>query len=139
VLPVPVYSFSDEDGPQRLGTAGDVRPSPGKRRISFFALDRPAAGTVPVHWRREAGGIVLTVGASSAPRGREPRPLFHALPADAKNPPATAVPLYEFAAEDGTRRAYSTDNSGIPAGYRRSPKPICLVWRNPIGPSIQLD
>ncbi|MFQ5809101.1 MAG: hypothetical protein ACE5JM_05735, partial [Armatimonadota bacterium] len=120
VLPVPVYDVSDDGEPQRLGTARDIGERPGTRRIAFFALDRPAPGTAPVY-------------------GREGQPLFHGLPADVEEPPATAVPLCEFVGERATRRAYSTEEAGAAAGYRRSPKPICLVWQNPMGASIEWD
>ncbi|MFQ6131023.1 MAG: hypothetical protein ACE5R4_03230 [Armatimonadota bacterium] len=140
VLPVPVYSLSDEGGPERLGTVRHLGAARKAGAIAFFALDRPKPGSVPVYaWQDEAGGTALAVNRSSVPGRREPQPLFHALPPEAKDPPATAAPLYEFVAEGGTRRAYSTDRSRALAGYRRSPKAVCLVWRNPIGLAIPWD
>lgn len=67
----------------------------------------------------------------AAPAGLPPRPAFYGLPADTKDPPAAAIPLYEVVHRDGRRRAYSTDGSWTQPGYERAKQPLCLVWRNP--------
>ena len=106
------------------------------RPIAFFALDRPKAGAVPVYEvRANNGSLSLTVG--SAPATGEP--LFHALPADAKDPPETTVPLYEFTEEDGDKRAYGAGKDAAIPGYKRAEQPACRVWRNPIQWSFPVD
>jgi len=90
---------------------------------AFFALDRPRPGSVPVY---AAGGLTLR-----AP-GPDAKPAFHALPAALRDPPATAVPLYEFVHKDGRRRAYATDKEWREDGFTRQARPICLVWPNPM-------
>jgi hypothetical protein len=121
-LPVPAYALGREGADDRFATLRQLDKGPGGRAVAFFALDRPGKGTVPVH----AGEAGLEAGT------RPGTPLFHALPADMKEPPATAVPLYEFVPEDGKKRAYSIDADATIPGYRRAEKPLCLVWRNPI-------
>ena len=92
-------------GVRRVGRrrAGVVRRRCGRRkarkpRVAFFAPDRPFAGGVAVL----AGKDGLRVGGPE-----EKGALFYALPADAKDPPAGARPLYECRRSDGDRRAYS--------------------------------
>ena len=120
-LPVPVYAVGT-DVPDRFATMRELAKGPESRPVAFFALERAGKGTVPVH----AGETGLAVG---------PRPgtvLFHALPADAKEPPAAAVPLFEFVHEDGKKRAYSTDGDWKAPGYRKAEQPLGLVWRSPL-------
>jgi hypothetical protein len=124
-LPVPIYNLSEEGPPARFGTVRELKAKQSAP-VAFFALDRSGEGTVPVYAGDEGA---LRIGAS---KDRQPAPVFHALPADSKQQPATAVPLYEFVHKDGRRRAYSTDGDWTSPGYERSAKPICLVWRNPL-------
>jgi len=132
-LPVAVYQLSDGDVPSRFGTASRLGEPRAARPVAFFACDRKAEGTVPVsEWRTDGGGRALRVGERPESVSHDlPEPLFFALPADTKEPPAASVPLYEFVDEDGLQRAYSTDGSRLMPGYRRVEKPICLVWRDP--------
>jgi hypothetical protein len=135
VLAVPVYDLSEgAEPPGAFGTRSRWKAGMRARRIAFFAPDRPGQGTVPVCERTGDGDSrILQVG--DPPRsadGDKPAPVFHALPAEIKAPPPTTVPLYEFRHEDGARRAYSTDRSWSRPGFRRSERPLCLVWRNPM-------
>jgi hypothetical protein len=79
--------------------------SPG-HRVAFFALDRPSAGTIPV-------------GTPA---------LFHALPTDAKEPPASTSILYESKAKDGSI-VYFTDEARL---LLEAGRPVARVWRNPM-------
>lgn len=122
-LPVPVY-----DHPGAFGFAtGSEHAGPGPPR--FFALERPGEGTLPV-WqgRTEDGG-------RPALRLGEPEdgvaPLFHAMPAETKDAPATTVALYECVSDDGRAWVYTTDPSKAPAGFRAADRPLCLVWKAP--------
>jgi hypothetical protein len=117
ILPVPVYAL----GEGRYGFVGEVKPK-GQLAPAFFALDRPRTGTVPVY---AGGGLTLAAPAPGA------KPVFHALPPDLRDPPATATPLYEFIHRDAKQRTYTTEKGWQGEGFSRSEKPICLVWRGP--------
>lgn len=100
------------------------------RRVGFFALERPDEGTIPIFEVGEGERRTWVAGEAPQP-GAVPK--FHAPAADAASPPKskTTVPLYEFRREGGAERAYATVESL--EGYRRSEKPLCRVWINPIG------
>jgi hypothetical protein len=134
VLPVAVYRLSDEDGADRFATAERFdrsRPRP----VAFFACDRAAEGTIPIYERKKRTGETLLRGSlgPKAPADAESEPLFYALPADTKDPPAATVPLYEYVHKDGVKRDYLPDGSPSPPDFRRVEPPICLVWRDPNG------
>jgi hypothetical protein len=118
VLPAPVYAL----GEGRFGFVQDVKPK-AELAPAFFALDRPRHGSVPVY---AAGGLTLR-----AP-GPDAKPVFHALPADLRDAPTTAAPLYEFVHKDGRRRVYATGREWRGDGFVRGEKPICLVWPGPM-------
>jgi hypothetical protein len=91
-LPAPIYEV---DGRY-------LSRSPG-HRVVFFALDRPAAGTLPIG---------------------DP-PLFHALSVDREGPTTTI--LHEQTGKDGLK-TYSTE----PRPDLGPAKPIARVWRSPM-------
>lgn len=122
-LPVP-FDVVSEGAPERL-VPGSGLAANRKRAIAFFALDQAGTGTVPVHERKDGG---LQLGEAPRPEGK---PVFYALPAATKQPPATATPLFEFVHRDGQRRAYSTDPAWSAEGYTKAREPFCLVWRSP--------
>jgi hypothetical protein len=133
-LPVPIYDVSPGNLPNRFVTGQQAQLDPTSWRIAFFAPDRPAPGLVSVDAVADAkGNLALIVGTpigqSAESAGR--KPLFYALPADAKSPPATTAPLYEFVTSDKSSRAYSVDAAWSAPGYQRNEKPLCLVWRSP--------
>lgn len=133
-LPAPVYDVSDGDVPNAFAMGQQSPSQPTDWRIAFFAPDRPAPKTIPVYASADAKqGMVLTIGpATSRPAENSGQPpLFYALPADTKTPPATTTPLTDFVSNDGSSHAYSTDASWSAPGYRRVEKPLCLVWRSP--------
>ena len=78
----------------------------------------------------------LRVGAASSEK--DAAPVFYALPADFKEPPATTRLLYEFIAADG-QRAYSTDRDWTEPGFKRSDQPVCRVWHNPLSSRIHVE
>jgi len=130
VLPVPVYSLNDKI-PSTIGTtaACGFALSDGSahrgvsRQVSFFACDRPAPGLVTIIATGDRGyraavpaeNLVGTV-------------MFHALPADAKDPPATTIPLFVYSQG---RNYYLGDESTSAPGYRRADQPLCRVWKSP--------
>ena len=129
----PLYDYNqvmytlDLDDP-RLNLPVPVDLAPGDL-APFFALERPAEGTVPVFEVEAEGGRTLVVG-NEPEAGASPK--FHALPADLDEPPTTTAPLFEFNPEAGEAGpVYSTAESV--EGHRRSEHPICRVWNNPIG------
>jgi len=133
-LPVAVYVTSDPRAPNQFATLRKLRaalpPPPSRPPAAFLALERPGESTVAVYQSAGAGGLSLRVG--TPPVGESVQAVFHALPAELEKPPATAVPLHEFVDDTTGRRAYSTDLDWAQPGFRRSAKPICLVWRNPV-------
>ncbi|MBI4586649.1 MAG: hypothetical protein HY717_21770 [Planctomycetes bacterium] len=132
-LPAPVYRAPGRERPDRFGAAKDFKTVPPPAAIAFFAPDRPGLGTAPVYAVEASGGKnALAVGPQPGlPAGAAP--LFHALPADAKEPPAAAAPLHEFVNSESGERAYSTDGAWSAPGFKKAEKPLCLVWRNPLG------
>jgi hypothetical protein len=131
-LPVPIYALADADAPDRFGTVGDLKPTQA-RRPAFLALDRAVKGTVPVYaWEEKGAGWRLKAGdPPTLPDGGKPEPVFHAWPADTKDPPPGAVPLYEYVHADGKRRAYLPDAAWTGSGFARAKEPHCLVRANP--------
>lgn len=157
-LPVPIYRevSANDAGAKDVEMRGEsLSRSPAARQggqIAFFAMDRPfdrlgersGIRPVPVYASTSADGAwQLTLAAPAASRassggskatasdGAAPIPLFYALPADAEYPPATTAPLYEFVSNDGPQRVYTTDETWSSAGFQRSEKPLCRVWKNP--------
>jgi hypothetical protein len=129
-LPVPIYRLAGGG----LGAMRELGPKDVRPRVAFFALERPAEGSVPVFLiRTDDGRSVLDVEKRSQAQGPG-EPVFHALPADAEDAPATTVPLHALRRADGTIAGYATGDDPEPdaAGTRRSERPICRVWRNPL-------
>ncbi len=126
VLPAAVYSA----GEGRFGFVQELKPK-GELAPAFFALDRPRKGAVPVY--AEGGRLTLDPPRPGA------RPVFHGLPADLRDPPATATPLYEFIHRDGKQRVYTTDKGWSQDGFARTAEPICLVWHNPMRGALALE
>lgn len=108
-LPVPWYALA----PDKFVIGAGATGSP---EIAFFASDLPGLNTVAV-----------MLGKTK----------IYALPADAPNPPPTTTPLYEFV--NGKKKAYTTDASWSKEGFRRSERPICLVWKNPMTVTLPLS
>ncbi len=123
-LPVPVYMLSKYGIPDRFSTAPRLPSSqtPTHPPIAFFAPDLPGQGTTPISLS-----------------GKQGTPDFYALPADTPNPPATTTPLYEFVRDKDGKHAYTTDASWSHQGFRRSERPLCLVWKNPMTVTLPLN
>ncbi|HVR73100.1 MAG TPA: hypothetical protein VMT52_02155, partial [Planctomycetota bacterium] len=135
-LPVAMYRSTGEGSvrlaSRRARAAEDPGAPPDLTSIAFFACERPREGLIPVHVEAGSSGqFALTLEPGDA-GGRRPI-AFHAMPASAAIPPPSAVPLHEYAHDDG-RREYSIDPGAKLPGFRRLEKPLCLVWRNPFAP-----
>jgi hypothetical protein len=120
ILPVPIYHLARGG----LGAAPRLGPDDTRLRVAFFALDRSTATSVPV--------LATPVNRPTA------APLFHGLPADAEESLATTVPLFALERPDGTIAGYATADDPPPStpDTRRSERPICRVWKNPLGVSL---
>jgi hypothetical protein len=128
-LPVAIYRLARGG----FGTASRLDKGDTRLRPAFFALERPAAGSVPVFETMKGTAPALEAGVRSRTAGAG-EPVFHALPADAEDPPATTVPLYAVQRADGTVMGYTTGDGPEPAaeGIRRSERPVCRVWHSPL-------
>lgn len=130
VLPVPVYEI-EQEGARTLCTADRLPARSGRYRIPFFAPDRSALQAVPVYQQRTAeGGYRLNIGDPTAGPAGGSTPCFFALRADAKDAPATTVPLFAFTDSKGGV-VYSTDEALTATDFTRSGPPLCRVWKNP--------
>jgi hypothetical protein len=125
-LPVPIYDLP-EGKSAPLGTVHAAGAKAG-RPIAFFALDRAVAGMVPV---LAGEGGALRAGKPLGEAKPIAEALFYALPAGAKDPPSTTVPLYEYVPEGTGRRIHATAADLKRPGYRRAEQPLCRVWRSP--------
>jgi hypothetical protein len=128
-LPVPIYRLARGG----LGAAARLTADDTQLHTAFFALDRPATGTVPVFETRGSDGRpVLEAGTPSRP---EPAGtlLFHALPAVTEDPAATTVPIFAIHGPGGSLSGYATADDAEPSdpGLVRSERPLCRVWKNP--------
>ncbi|MHC4399883.1 MAG: hypothetical protein ACYTG0_09405 [Planctomycetota bacterium] len=133
-LPVAVYRLTEGDAAGRFVTASQLDPIARRHPVAFFAPDLEGEATIPVYQWLDDGGQRL--GLDPPPESslkEKPQPLFYGLPPDAEDPPAAAVPLYEYLRRDGTGRSYRLDESWSAAGYQRGKRPICLVWPDPGG------
>lgn len=143
VLPVPVYALGNAAEPGAFATAEFLPAEQASRAIAFFAPDRSAPGLLAV--KRDAGEISSPIRALTA---EPPKPgtsspqadvLFYALPADAKDPPATTLPLFEYTRQDDGRKVWTTNDKWSVEGFRRTEKPLCRVWKNPTSLTYPLD
>jgi hypothetical protein len=135
---VPVAAYRQSDSlPDRFAFRDAKKPEeaaamPDFGRIAFFALDRPGVSTVAVRESKTvAGHPSLEVGPPANGATERSSFQFFAWAADAENPPAATVPLYEYTGKSADRRAYSTDRELALPGFQRREKPVCRVWRNP--------
>ena len=117
-LPVPVYERPGDAG----STWSTVRHSNAAPR--FFALPKPAEGTVPIGWDEKTGRLVGLAKAADA--------LFHA----ADDPVALGMdyllPLHEWTRANQAQTIYSHDGNPPSNGkWKRSVESLCHVWPLP--------
>ncbi len=117
-LPVPVY--------EQLGDAGSTFSTVRHRNAPprFFALPKPAEGTIPIGRDEKTGRLVRFAKAADA--------LFHA----AADPAAPGVdyllPLHEWTRANQAQTIYSHDGNPPSNGkWKRSVEPLCHVWPLP--------
>ncbi len=119
----------DLDDP-RLNLPVVIRDPETSDPLGFFAFERPAPGTVAIVASRDnAGDRVLRIASSDDIPGE--KAIFHAFPADMADPPSVLVPLYEFRDKDN-HRTFAPDAPKERPDLRRSKRPLCLVWPDPI-------
>lgn len=127
-LPAPVYRLQS-NSKTSYAMREDIKPEQTSQiqDAPFFAvaLARSHSGLVPIF---QATGQLGTQASAQS------KPLFYVLPAmpakDEKPSPAI-VPLYEYRDEKTGQVQYSTATDLSTQTKKRSPKPLCRVWRNP--------
>jgi len=117
-LPVPVYERPGDAG----STWSTVRH--GNAAPRFFALLKPAEGTIPIGWDEKTGRLVRLAKAADA--------LFHA----AADPSALGrdylVPLHGWTRANQAQTIYSHDDRPpSDEKWQRSKEPLCHVWPLP--------
>ena len=117
-LPVPVYERPGDAG----STWSTVRH--GNAAPRFFALPKPAEGTVPIGWDEKTGRLVGLAKAADA--------LFHAAADPAALGMDYLLPLHEWTRANQAQTIYSHDGSPPSNGkWKRSEEPLCHVWPLP--------
>ena len=116
--PVPVYERPGDAG----STWSTVRH--GNAAPRFFALPKPAEGTVPIGWDEKTGRLVGLAKAADA--------LFHAAADSAELGMDYLLPLHEWTRANQAQTIYSHDGSPPSNGkWKRSEEPLCHVWPLP--------
>jgi len=99
--------------------------------VPFFAYppDRSLDKVSRVYAQFDAAGEALSLTRPNAAAGVA----FQAFPAASWTPqaPPADVPLYEYRDAQSGARFYSVDAKLDSAGFTRTEKPICRVWKNP--------
>ena len=117
-LPVPVYERPGDAG----STWSTVRH--GNAAPRFFALPKPAEGTVPIGWDEKTGRLVGLAKAADA--------LFHAAADPAALGMDYLLPLHEWTRANEAQTIYSHDDNPPSNGkWKRSVEPLCHVWPLP--------
>ena len=120
-LPVAVYESDAK------GQALSASPTGGDR-IAFMAPDRPGKDLVAVD---------IALGSDEGlsvqqPGGKPLATVFYALPPDAKDPPATTVPLFTWRNKMLGKTWSGIEGRDAPPGYQRDERALCRVWRYPL-------
>jgi len=117
-LPVPVY--------ERPGDAGSTWSTVRHGNVAprFFALLKPAEGTVPIGWDEKTGRLVGLAKAADA--------LFHAAADPAALGMDYLLPLHEWTRANQAQTIYSHDDRPpSDEKWQRSKEPLCHVWPLP--------
>jgi hypothetical protein len=135
VLPVAVYRWRDAQGRTRWGTMAAVKEAGawprGVEAAPFFALppDRAAEGAVALGEELPKAGAGASALLSIGAGGKAAVFRARAAEGDAREPLAH---LWEHVHEASGERAYAVEES-LGDGWKRAEKPLCKVWRNPMG------
>ena len=117
-LPVPVYERPGDAG----STWSTVRH--GNAAPRFFALLKPAEGTVPIGWDEKTGRLERLAKAADA--------LFHAAADPAALGRDYLVPLHGWTRANQAQTIYSHDDRPpSDEKWQRSKEPLCHVWPLP--------
>ena len=117
-LPVPVYERPGDAG----STWSTVRH--GNAAPRFFALPKPAEGTIPIGWDEKTGRLVRLAKAADA--------LFHAAADPAALGRDYLVPLHGWTRANQAQTIYSHDDRPpSDEKWQRSKEPLCHVWPLP--------
>lgn len=117
-LPVPVYERPGDAG----STWSTVRH--GNAAPRFFALLKPAEGTIPIGWDEKVGRLVRLAKAADA--------LFYAAAAPVSLGRDYLVPLHGWTRANQGQTIYSHDDRPpSDEKWQRSKEPLCHVWPIP--------
>ena len=117
-LPIPVYERPGDAG----STWSTVRH--GNAAPRFFALPKPAEGTIPIGWDEKTGRLVRLAKAADA--------LFHAAADPAALGRDYLVPLHGWTRANQAQTIYSHDDRPpSDEKWQRSKEPLCHVWPLP--------
>ncbi|MGC8743138.1 MAG: hypothetical protein ACP5T0_04595 [Verrucomicrobiia bacterium] len=155
ILPMPVYEVLRNEGKEPVYIMGDGlnsgRDNDKVVKIPFYAIPLRSKlnGLEEFGYLKSSPSRIIA--RSKVSDLKEFVPAFSALPSAAKTDDnrngagavvnelnSIAIPLYEYLVEDGNGEShyiYSTQE-GIKG--RRSPEPICRVWKNPLT-SLAID
>jgi len=130
-LPVAVYEVDPSTAPGGLATGPSLSDAGKGKPIAFFALDRPEMASIPVVRvpDGEGGTALATADPGTVPVEAGSNLAFAILPPESEL--AETTPIYEYSREGSTERTLSIDPERAEAGWRRSPKPVGRVWKNP--------
>ena len=104
--------------------------SPPVAPAAFMALDHPGVNSIPVYCAAsKADKDAFKLQVTAPPGNAAAKPVFHALPADLKDPPSTTALLYEWVLEAPGPLIYSINTKPPAPQYKRSEKPVCRVWK----------
>jgi hypothetical protein len=138
-LPVPVYRLRDSGDRIHYRLSGgmaDYNLWEKMEDIEFFAIspDRKYEGLVAVYPTIDSlsGCDKFVIHSYSGKKNSVPgQPLFFAIPSEHVNEYESSdiVPLFEYF--DKNKMCFYTTDPDIP-GAKRSNKPLCYVWKNPL-------
>lgn len=139
VLPVPVYEIRRGNARRGYRLRDGVEEADAWNAIEsipFYAIepDQAKGNLVPIY----AQEVEIETGTTTAVTTKRPapsaQPLFFALPASptVKNN-RCIVGLFEYRHTASGQRLYSTRPSLDREGWKRAEKPLCQVWKAPVG------
>ena len=123
-----------------VGTRRRLGPDHDAASAAFFALERPADGTVPVYEIPGAGKAHrLSLSVPNGLVGKPPEVIFHAFPPDVKLDTTLFEPLLEYTPPGDAAHFYAAGDREPKSGLRWPGKPICQVWRRPSKVALPRD
>lgn len=124
VMPAAVYAIDAPD--RRYATHLDIPESyNGRRRLCFFAPDRPRPGCVPIYETNSNGEFHLTAVRPDGDGKLPGRIAFYALPRDSTNHERASVYLHRVLNDEGRATYLTAERVDNGAPDRQA---FCRVW-----------